>query len=367
MGLNVFAAGLGVERVLDRQKERDDKERLDRREARDAELQDARMDQYRQAKKDREALAEAGKPVVVNANAATLDTSGKPVVYEDPGVASSDFRQARNMAEQTGVPMAGSAPQQTITAGGQSFGSDMAGAQAAADAGNSPAGFAKRTAAALYGLGKPVEAMQLEAAAKQGKLADYTLNKAAIEDKALKANDLINQRVQANGGDVFKAATQILTETGVGGLEGIEVVPRASPDGKTMQYIGIGRGKEVPLMQFTNDAAGKKLALEAIMSAPLEKRAAWFDEQAKTEKADKRADHKETTLKALHWSITEIRFLARTMPLPTVKLARARGVRPSRLMSACPRTCACNTRATSRRPKKHAMTCASWKSALAGN
>lgn len=278
-----FIAGLGTGMIKQREREKDDA-RQAKKDAQDDALFTANMDDINQKKKERDALAEAGKPIVVNANAATLDTSGKPVVYEDPGVASSDFRQARNMAQQTGSPMVGSAPQQTVTAGGKQY-QDQASAQTAADAANTPAGRAQRSAAALYGVGKPVEAMQLEAGAKTAQVADITLADTKWR------NDL---GVAMQGGHDGIAALGTQSQAGI--LSGRTLKAVRNGDG-TVTYNRVdpdGTLVPDPRLTFpdTEDGVVKAAFTLDKLITPKDRMTHLLEAQ-KVAKADKRADREE--------------------------------------------------------------------------
>lgn len=233
-----FIAGLGTG-MLNAQEKKRLQEREAKKDAQDDAVFDSRMDDVREKKKERAALAEAGKTVTVNDSASTLDTSGKPVLYEDPGVASSDFRQARSMAESTGTAMTGSAPVQTVSAGGQAFASTAL-AKAAADQANTPAGRAQRTAAALYGVGKPAEAMQLEAGSKQAQVADM---------------QLAEQRWRTDLGAAMQGGhdglAKLLTNTQADGLAQHKVQPVKNADGTITYNLLQEDGTLKPLPQLT--------------------------------------------------------------------------------------------------------------------
>lgn len=203
-----FIAGLGTG-YLNQSDKNKQQERQDKRDARDDERYEFEKGERTEAKAKKQALADAYKSTSVNESAVTLDVSGKPVLYEDAGVANSDYRQARNMAQNTGIPVtpaivdpgtappsaptppqapAFSAPKQTFAAGGIAY-QDRAGAQAGADAYNAPAEKVKRGVAALHGTGDYQGAMQLETGARQAKLADIQLSqaeKAQVHDAAFR-------------------------------------------------------------------------------------------------------------------------------------------------------------------------------------
>ena len=165
-GLLALATGFG-NGYLDAKRQRQmDAERQTDRANRQQEF-DAQMDEVKQAKKLRLSLADAATPATVNDNAAMLDVSGKPAVYEDPGVANSDYRQARTM----GLADV-QAPRQTAAVNGKAYGSTGE-ADAAAVAYNQPEAQQQRIGQAYAKAGQPMQAMQYQAA-QQGLRAGQT-------------------------------------------------------------------------------------------------------------------------------------------------------------------------------------------------
>lgn len=203
-----FVTGLGTGYLSAKEKQKD-RARQDKLDAQSQELHDARMYELNKGKKREEALAQAYQETTVNDGAVTLDVSGKPVLYEDAGVAGSDFRQARMMQERTqaapvaaeGMPLQGAPaaaapmvpavqaapvaaviapPKPTFAAAGLPF-DDRASAQKAADTHNTTEAGNLRAAKALRAMGDPAAAAALEASSRQGKLADIQLTKAEKE------------------------------------------------------------------------------------------------------------------------------------------------------------------------------------------
>lgn len=165
-GFLALATGFGNGYLDEKRQQQMDAERQTDRANRQQEF-DAQMDDVKQAKNLRLSLADAGRPATVNDNAAMLDVSGKPAVYEDPGVANSDYRQARTM----GLADV-QAPRQTAAVNGNAYGSTGE-ANAAAVAYNQPEAQQQRIGQAYAKAGQPMQAMQYQAA-QQGLRAGQT-------------------------------------------------------------------------------------------------------------------------------------------------------------------------------------------------
>jgi hypothetical protein len=218
-----FMAGLGSGYLRAKDNE-DEKARRDKADARAQGLYDLTMDAERRRKADDEAVRVAGRDVVVNDNAATLGISGKPVVYEDAGVAGSDFRQARNMAERTGAdPTAIAAPTPVYAANGIAFDNKPA-AQAAANSANSPEAQNARIAQAYRATGRQGEALRMQASAKQLEAADLSIKQL----KDAKARD-----------DAFR---DVVTKFKAGGWAAVPKIYEGYDDGNTATVVEDGKG-----------------------------------------------------------------------------------------------------------------------------
>lgn len=216
--LLAFLGGMGSGYLA--QKDRNvELERQARQDAQAAELHNARMDEINLAKKNQAALTAAGQAATVNENAATLDTGAGAKVYDMAGgadIAASDARQfnlhplpitaAADAAPDAPDPVAAPRAVTGSTYSVNGVGYDKAaGIKAAADF-NSPDAVNARTAQALRATGRPMEAMQLESAAKTAKLSDLQLADAKWKSdigKAMAAGhegiaDLVS-RSQADG------------------------------------------------------------------------------------------------------------------------------------------------------------------------
>lgn len=243
-GLLAFAAGLGSG-YLGAQQRNKEQERLDRLDAQAAELHGRKISELDRLNSERVALGNIGKPITVNPQGATLGLAdGTQTVYDDAGVANSDFRQLRSADQATGnetlaraplvVPGQSladgtmpQAPQQAITVNGKTFGS-LADAQGAADTANK--GIPERQAAYFDSIGQPDKAAAMRTSSLQ---LDEKQTAAARE----RANRVIMDQVRANGGDVAKTVAQVLTKTSAAGLEGTNVEAVTDPASKTVKMV----------------------------------------------------------------------------------------------------------------------------------
>ena len=162
MGLASFVAGMGSGYMAAKSREEDRAQRQQEIDMRKQE-HDAKMGDIEDGKKLKLSLANAAKPAEVNQNAASLDMGDGPKVYEDQGVANSDYRQARGLAsmQPEGTQPAIAAPTQAISVNGKAMGS-LADAQQAAEVYNKPDAVGLRLADAYMAAGKPAEALTLQ-------------------------------------------------------------------------------------------------------------------------------------------------------------------------------------------------------------
>lgn len=279
-GLLAFAAGVGGG-YLDqkRQNELDDERKADR--ANRQQEFDARMDEVKQAKALRVGLADAARPATVNENAMTLDVSGKPAVYEDAGVANSDYRQARTM----GLADV-QAPKQTASVNGKAY-STTGEADAAAVAYNQPDARTTRLADAYMAGGQPMQAMQLGSAAQAQKSGAMDMQ--AKQQKA--ADELMRRDIQKPQ-NPEEWADFLSKSKGDGQNGAMKVQPRYSADRKMVTYDRIkpDGSLEPTGMEFENSPMGmEKTRMTAAGYITPEMRMAhyqWETEQGRKVKAD---------------------------------------------------------------------------------
>jgi len=218
---------------------------------------DAKMAEIDDGRKLKLSLASAAKPAEVNQNAASLDMGDGPKVYEDPGVANSDYRQARGLASmQPAAPDAApiAPPAQAISVQGKAYGG-LADAQVAADAYNKPEATNARLAGAYMAAGKPAEALalgdrQTKAANDKAKAtreqAEYAakLKKENVFDglKYFRAGNAKAMFDTLNASGEFKLLEQpelIPVEKEIPGIGKVQsydaVIKYAGPDGKVVE------------------------------------------------------------------------------------------------------------------------------------
>ena len=279
-GLLAFAAGFGNGYFDQQDKKKADEERRVDRDNRQQEF-DARMDEVKQAKSLRLGLADAARPATVNNDAAMLDVSGKPAVYEDAGVANSDYRQARTM----GLADV-QAPKQTASVNGKAYGSTGEADAAAADY-NQPANRNARLSDAYMAKGKPMEAIQLQNATANQQLTNYKLDDAQIQHADKQANRMFMGEVQKNGGDTFQTAANLITQTNMAGMAGVKAEKRLSPDGKSVQIVATkppgadgSPGGESILKTYSNDSNGHLQVQQDFMKIDPMTKIQWAHERA---------------------------------------------------------------------------------------
>jgi hypothetical protein len=208
-GINGYIRGVMIKRNMDRE---------DKRDAWDEEQRgNLRADRAR-TDAERQALIDAGQPVQAEvANDVQKDDDGNYM----PAVPA-------------------------YRAGGQRYDS-MAEASGAASAANAPDAVAQRQSAALRGIGKPLEAAQLEAATTSVKAGKFQLEKGQEE--------WLDQKWDKAIGSVGSVAdgAEILTT-----LLGRKVTTAMSEDGKKVQFMAEGPNGQMVKMgtEFSSDAKG---------------------------------------------------------------------------------------------------------------
>jgi len=206
-GMVSFLAGFGSGALKYKQKQLDD-ERQARRDKQTDDLHNAQMERIGQEKSDRQALKDAAAPVAVE--------QPNDVLKDDDG------------NDMPAVP--------AFRAGTKRF-ETMADATQAAEAANTPDAANARMAQALRATGKPGEAMQLEAGARQSKAADLQLKEAerAAGQRAF-AQGASEAMAKGDWAEFAKFATEQykdgFTYTAVPDAKGGAVLKRVGADGK---------------------------------------------------------------------------------------------------------------------------------------
>lgn len=190
--------------------------------------------------------------------------------------------------DEEGNPLA---PNPTVGTGkvGDTRYASMADATKAAEAANTPEAQAARMADAYAKAGRPTEAMQLRAGAKQGKLADLQLEKAEREALDERYSRELDDLASEHGGFI-KGMAAYLTKTQLGGAEGRTFVARPSADGKQMQIVAIGPdGSESVYKSYDNDEKGDVQARVEAMKADTKTKTLFLFDLNKQRTADEQA------------------------------------------------------------------------------
>lgn len=159
----------------------------------------------------------------------------------------------------------------------------MAEATAATEKANTPEAINARQAAFMQANGKPLEALQMNNAVMDSKLKKLGLSR----EEAKFADDEFNRKLTKDidaHPDWTVGAAKILTDTQVGGLNGLTVSARPSKDGKTVEFVGVGQdGAEKVLKSFKNGPEGKAEFLQTAGRTSFENKVNFVVEKAKAD------------------------------------------------------------------------------------
>jgi hypothetical protein len=312
-GLLAFAAGLGSGYLSGQQRQKDQLALEEERAMRKQTFQN-QQDEVDRLKRDRASLADAGKLATVNPEGATLGLAdGTQTVYDNSGVANSDFRQLRAADQATGnqtlaraplvvppsladgqipktaqvaTPMASladnqiasgdphavdgeqattpepslanvmpgstmpQAPQSSAVLNGKAYPS-LAAAKVAEAAYNTPEAADQRIKQAIVLQGKPLEAKQYQAAVSTEKA-----NEMALADSAWRRK--LGQAMMTPGTTALSGLSKLFTQSEFGPMAGKQVQDVPSADGKTVNISIVNPdGSLTPsAFNFTNDQDG---------------------------------------------------------------------------------------------------------------
>jgi hypothetical protein len=274
MGGMAFMAGLGTGFLDETEKVRQ-RSRQQKKDAQDTEIHDARMKEVRDAQDLQASLKDAARPVDVQGGA-----NGQLIAP------SADNRDV-------GLPDGptldnGGMSNQAYRVGAQPF-SEPTAANAAATAANAPEAVMARTVQAYRTAGKPLEALNMKNAARTDAAGDRT----ELDEMA---NRLMDKKLEANGGDIFKTAAQLGTNSQMGPLAGMTVESVPSADAKTMNIVGTKDGAQQIIKSYTNDALGKQQAYADMMKMPATQRLTMLHDDFKSNLLAKDDVRKETKL-----------------------------------------------------------------------
>lgn len=231
----------------------------------------AKMDKIVTDRADREA-AEYQKKTDFETQ---LADAGKAVVAEQP----NDVLKDDDGNDMPAAP--------AFRAGGQRYAS-MAEAQAAADKANTQEAIAGRQAQVFNAHGKPLEAIQMSNAVMDSKLKKLGLSSAEAKFADEDFNRQLVQKISSKATPEDGIA-HVLTETNLGALNGVSVTPRPSKDGKSVDYVGVGKdGAQKVLMSLPKGELGVSKFLQDSGRVSLESKIGYLNERYKSEKEDAR-------------------------------------------------------------------------------
>lgn len=290
-----FLGGMGTGYLAQQDKsyERGRQEKLD---VQNQQLFDAKMEDINRTKADRQALVDAGRPATTVDGTAVDDGSGNQSLYKTPPNAEAlDSMQAEAdmRAELTGATQK---PLSLAAARGLSAGVgasriyiDPAKADEALAAYNTSEASDKRTAQALRNTGRATEAMQMEAAAKSGKMSDIQLKAAQTKEADDAYNATLMDSFKKDG--VFLGAAAMMTKTNALGLGGMTFEATPSADGRMMEFYGIDKdGKRTLTSTVTNDKTGEMEIIAGALKLSPDKKIDWYQDAIKRAVDTKRYD-----------------------------------------------------------------------------
>ena len=340
MGMVALLAGMGSGYAKGKQQRLDD-ERQAAMDKITMERAAREQEAYDTAKKEKAAIAAAGKPADVNTDGATLDTGDGPRAYgmqDASSVASSDLRQfQRNQQNQASMqqaaqpvdanaqpmpvlpgtaqpaapaaqapadlqvaPAAAPAFKPTMQSGVPVVNGvaqpDMATMQKTTAAYNSPEAKNERLAQAYESSGNPEKAMQLRASAQQLQLGGLQLDEAKQKHIDNEYERVMNKAVSDAGGDVAQGIANMLTKTQLTGDAKFSVERK---DGKGVIVATGPDGTQKPVMQFDDTPTGHAALLSMASRATTDKKIAILFEVDKVKR-----EEKQRTLEADHWDKT---------------------------------------------------------------
>lgn len=141
---------------------------------------------------------------------------------------------------------------------------------------------------ALMAAGDPEKAISMENTVMENQAKKLGLNVAQLKF----ADDQFNRKMQetlSREGDFWGNASQVLTDTSLGGLAGVQVKPVVSADGKTVQMVGVKDGKEQVMFSAPNTAEGQLAFVQRISKADPATKIGWLKEGVDRESARSKA------------------------------------------------------------------------------
>lgn len=269
-----FLGGMGTGYLGQTEKNKD-RARQERLDAQNQQLFGAKMDDINRANADRQALADAGKPVSIEEGAG--------------GMLKSDTMDNRDVGlpENAQLPNQGLSDKAYRVAGtGYATPTEAATAKTAYEA---PDAVAARTVQALRSTGRAADAMQMEASVKSGKMSDIQLNAAKVQEARDAYNNTVMDAFRTHG--VFQGAAKMWTDTGAMGQAGATVEAVPSADGQTMQFYRTGAdGQRTLAHQVPNTRDGEMSLITSALKLSPDKMVDWYQDSVRRATDNERWD-----------------------------------------------------------------------------
>lgn len=219
---------------------------------------------------------------------AVTGTTGTSL-YKDPAQAQAAADEARIEAEMRGEsPSSVATMKATGITGNMSKGHQITTDPVDLASLNSRDAKMARGVNALMAAGDPEKAIGMENTVMENQAKKLGLNVAQLKF----SDDQFNRKMQetlSREGDFWGNASQVLTDTSLGGLAGVQVKPVVSADGKTVQLVGVKDGKEQVMFSAPNTAEGQLAFVQRISKADPATKIGWLKEGADREAAQAKA------------------------------------------------------------------------------
>ncbi len=282
-----FLAGMGGGYIKAK-----DKEYERERQAKDDAWREEQQGWQRADRAEKDALRTSMKDAFADRSTiegtAVTGTSGTNL-YKDPAQAQAAADEARIEAEMRGEsPSAVATMKATGITGNMSKGHKITTEPVDLSSLNSRDAKMARGVNALMAAGDPEKAISMENTVMENQAKKLGLNVAQLKF----ADDQFNRKMQetlSREGDFWGNASQVLTDTSLGGLAGVQVKPVVSADGKTVQLVGMKDGKEQVMLSAPNTAEGQLAFVQRISKADPATKIGWLKEGVDREAAQAKA------------------------------------------------------------------------------
>lgn len=282
-----FLAGMGGGYIKAK-----DKEYERERQAKDDAWREEQQGWQRADRAEKDALRTSMKDAFADRSTiegtAVTGTTGTNL-YKDPAQAQAAADDARIEAEMRGEsPSAVATMQATGITGNMSKGHKITTEPVDLASLNSRDAKMARGVNALMAAGDPEKAIGMENTVMENQAKKLGLNVAQLKF----SDDQFNRKMQetlSREGDFWGNASQVLTDTSLGGLAGVQVKPVVSVDGKTVQMVGVKDGKEQVMFSAPNTAEGQLAFVQRISKADPATKIGWLKEGVDREAAQAKA------------------------------------------------------------------------------